>query len=298
MNRLRSGHFRALQHSVDRTGAALTQERASPAYAARIIAAALAAAFAAGAAGRAAEEEKIERIGGVRILNPGDEMTPVGAWPDLARERDSLKLDKIRVAVAGGEANALAGLGPRAAPFEVVAAAANPDLVWNASTRNVSAGGEAIAFNVAPGDLPAVIDRTATARALPALAAARPQQMRFVSGGPSARKGQNVDIEIQDVLNRRIALFDIMGDGAVRALYPLDADQKIVQTPALKYSFQVREPFGADLIVAVTSAQPMDALAEGLKQISNHRSAGEVLKLLALAPADARIGTLTLSTSP
>jgi hypothetical protein len=136
------------------------------------------------------------------------------------------------------------------------------------------------------------------ARALPALAAARPQQMRFVSGGPSARKGQNVDIEIQDVLHRRIALFHISGDGAVRALYPLDADQKVVQTPALKWSLQVREPFGADLIVAVTSAQPMDALAEGLKQISNHRGAGEVLKLLALAPEDARIGILSLSTSP
>jgi hypothetical protein len=42
----------------------------------------------------------------------------------------------------------------------------------------------------------------------------------------------------------------------------------------------------------------MDALAEGMKQISNHRSAGEVLRVLALAPADARVGSLALTTSP
>jgi hypothetical protein len=138
----------------------------------------------------------------------------------------------------------------------------------------------------------------AAVRAILALAAARPQQMRFVSGGPSARKGQIVDIELQDVLNRRIALFAVLGDGSVRAFSPLDARQNVIDAPALKWSLRAGEPFGSDLIVAVTSAQPMDALAEGMKQISNHRSAGEVLRVLALAPADARVGSLALSTSP
>ncbi|SFK04027.1 hypothetical protein [Methylocapsa palsarum] len=280
----------------------VTQRRVFSPGAANLIWAAIlmstASVFLTGAARPVRAQDKIERTGGVRILNPGDEMTPIGAWPDLARERDSLKLDKIHVAVADGEAKALAGVSPRAAPFEIVPVSANPDLVWNASSRDVSAGGATIASNVAASDLPAVIDRTAAARALAALAATRPQQMRFISGSPTARKGQNVDIEIEDMLNRGLVLFAVTGDGSVRALYPLTSDQKIVETPALKWSLRAREPLGADLIVAVTSARPMEALAEGLKQISNHRSAGEVLKVLALAPADARVGTLSLSTSP
>ena len=56
---------------------------------------------------------------------------------------------------------------------------------------------------------------------------------------------------------------------------------------------------GTDLIIVVTAAQPMDALENGLKEISHYRSAGEVLKLIAMAaPPDARIGAVALLSAP
>lgn len=244
-----------------------------------------------------------ERSRGVRLLDPGDEMTPLsavpGVGPGASGEAEEQKLDTVRIAVADGDASLLASLAPHAAPFEIVAAAANPDIIWSAASRNVSAAGTTIAYGVSPTELPAVIDRIAVARGLAKLIAARPQPIRLVSGSLNARQGQNIEIEAPNVLRRALVLFDIAGNGAVQALYPLGSDERIVQTPSFRWSFQVREPFGADLIVAVTSAQPMEALERGLKQLSHYRSAGEILKLIAAtAPPDARIGSFALVSAP
>ncbi|WP_156964407.1 hypothetical protein [Methylocapsa aurea] len=250
-----------------------------------------------------AAENATEQTRGVRLLDPGDEMMSIAPFPELkpgfAGRTEPPPLDKIRLAVAGGAFSNLAGPIPRAAPFEIVAPSANPDLVWDAVSRNASAGGQVIAYDVAEADLPAVIDRMAVVRGLAKLAAARPQPMRIAAGGPLARKGDRIEIEIPDVLRRALVLFDIAGDGSVEALYPIGADPRVIQTQNFRWAFQIREPFGADVIVAISAAQPMDALVQGLKEISQHRSAGQVLKLIAsAAPADARIGSVALSSAP
>jgi hypothetical protein len=247
--------------------------------------------------------ERLERTRGVRLLDPGDEMMAIAPFPALKPgfhgQETAPKLDKIRIAVADGDASRLAGLTPRAAPFEIVAASAQPDLVWDAATRNASSEGQIIAYDVAQGDLPAVIDRIAVVRGLAKLSAARPQPIRLVAGGPLSRKGDKIEIEIPDVPRHALVLFDIAGNGVVETLYPLGADDRLVQTQTFRWVFQVREPFGADVIVAISAAQPMDALEQGLKEISHYRSAGEVLKLIALAaPPDARIGAIALVSAP
>jgi hypothetical protein len=58
------------------------------------------------------------------------------------------------------------------------------------------------------------------------------------------------------------------------------------------------EPFGADQIVAFSSAQRMTGLEEALKALKQRRTAVEVFRLVErYAQADARIGAAGLSTA-
>ncbi len=238
----------------------------------------------------------------MRLLDPGDTMVPIAPYPEVTPgflARMPSALEKIRVAVVDGQAAQLDGLAPRAASFEVVPVTSDPDLVWSARSGNATAGGQVVAYAVDRKSLPAVIDRTATVRALEKEVAARPQAIRVVSGRATARKGEQVEIEVGDVGQRALVLFGIGGDGTVQILYPRGGDERLVAARSFRRSIQIREPLGVDLIVAVSAPQPMDALEQGLLQLSRHRSAGEIPKLLAIAaPADARIGTLALSTAP
>jgi hypothetical protein len=241
--------------------------------------------------------------GGVRLLAPGDDMTPLDSLPGLLLESPDAgrapKLDTIRVAVTGGDSSLLAGINPRAAPFELVPPAANPDLLFDPGARQARSKGEIVAYDVTPADLPAVIDRMAFAGGLARLAAARPQQIRVAPGGPVRRRGDRIDIELPDMAHRALVLFDVSGDGLVQALYPRGADPRIVETAAFAWSFEIHEPFGTDLVVAISAAQPMAALERGIKALSSHRGAGEILQLIALAaPPDARIGVAALLSAP
>jgi hypothetical protein len=239
--------------------------------------------------------------GGVRLLNPGDDMMPLPPVPQWMRAADDKapKLDSIRVAVAGGDSSLLAGLTPQAAPFVVVAPTDGPDLVFDPDSRQATSKGEVIAYGVTPADLPAVIDRTAFAEGIVRLAAARPQPISIAAGAPVRRRDDRIEIDLTDMARRALILFSVSGDGLVQTLYPIGADARIIDAAAFAWTFEVHEPFGTDLIVAISAAQPMDALEAGLKRLSHYRSAGEILKLIALtAPPDARIGVAALLSAP
>ncbi len=240
-------------------------------------------------------------LGGVRLLNPGDDMMPLPAFPQAlqAASDKAPKLDTIRVAVAGGDSSILAGVTAQAAPFEVVAPTDGPDLVFDPGARQAISKGEVIAYDLTPADLPAVIDRMAFAEGIVRLAAAHPQQISIAAGAPVRRPDDKVEVNLADMAHRALILFSVSGDGLVQALYPIGADARIIDAPDFAWTFEVHEPFGTDLIVAVSAAQPMDALEAGLKRLSHYRSAGEVLKLIALtAPPDARVGVAALQSAP
>lgn len=240
---------------------------------------------------------------GVRLLSPGDAMLPLNAFPQMMEASPDAgkapKLDRIRVALSAGDASLLAGLKPQAAPFDIVAPSEGPDLIFDPGSREAISKGEIIAYDVGADDLPDVIDRMALADGLAKLAAARPQSIRLSPGGTVRRKGDKVEVELGDMLHRALVLFTVSGDGVVQALYPIGADARIITTPTFAWTFQVREPFGTDLIVAITASQALDALDRGVEELSHYRSAGEVLKMIALtAPPDARIGVAALLSEP
>jgi hypothetical protein len=102
-----------------------------------------------------------------------------------------------------------------------------------------------------------------------------------------------------DVAGRALILFNIAGDGTVQMLYPVGSDPYVVRAAEFSFPLRVREPFGSDQLVAVTSQQRMTALEQAVKGLDRRRSAVQMINVLKrYAPADVRIGSAGLFTAP
>ena len=167
--------------------------------------------------------------------------------------------------MADGDSSLLSGMTPQAAPFEIVAPTAAPDLIYDPGTRQAISKGEVIAYDQTPADLPAVIDRMAFADGIAGLAAAHPQPISIAAGAPVRRRDERVEIDLTGMAHRALILFAISGDGLVQALYPIGADQKIIDAADFAFPFEVHEPFGTDLVVAGLGGAADGRAGGGLK---------------------------------
>jgi hypothetical protein len=205
----------------------------------------------------------------------------------------------VRIASLDGQAARFSGLGPREAAFDVVPPSQTPDLVWDPATGDVLAGADVIAYRMEKAELPSAIDRVAAARLLKQAAAKAPQVMRVVPGDAVHRRDSTVAVEIGNLTGRALVLFNIAGDGTVQLLYPVDGDPRIVSEGVYRLPVRVRGPFGADMVVAVTSAQPMPMLEQALKPLNQRRGALQALKALErYRPTDGRVGATSIFTAP
>jgi hypothetical protein len=205
----------------------------------------------------------------------------------------------VRIAALDGQGGKLRGLTVLQAPYEVVPPNQNPDLVWDPKTGDVIVNGDVIAFKMDKGDLPSVIDRAAAVRGLKGLVAKAPQAIKLSPNDKRHHSNSEVSIDIADVSGRALIVFNIAGDGTVQALYPIGSDPPLMRANEHKMPLRVREPFGADQVIAITSKQRMTELEAALKQLNQRRSAVQMLKMVErYAPADARIGSLGLFTAP
>jgi hypothetical protein len=235
-------------------------------------------------------------------LSPSTALTPAPAPSKSAAstpERPLPALDTVRVAVLGNQTELLKSVQPKEANFIPVTVSDNPDLIWDPVTLEVVANGDVIARQINRGELPGVIDRVAAISGFKRLAAKAPQTVRLLPGDKVYSRDSRVEVEVSGVAQRALLLFNIAGDGTVQALYPIGSDQPIVATPDFKFSVVVREPFGADQVVAVTSSQRLSDLEQVLKVWNQQKTAVEVYRLVErYAPPDARIGATSLYTSP
>jgi hypothetical protein len=175
----------------------------------------------------------------------------------------------------------------------------NPDLIWDPASHDVISWGDVVAYGVELADLPTVIDRTAAIRTLKGIATRSPQVMRISPDDRLHHNGQSVDIDLSEVGGRAVVLFDVAGDGTIQMLYPIGSDASLAHSANLRLPLQVREPFGADQVVAVTSQQRMVELEKVLQQLNRRRASGQVIKSLErYMPADARIGSVGFFTVP
>jgi hypothetical protein len=205
----------------------------------------------------------------------------------------------VRIASLDGQAARLSGLSPREATFDVVPPSHAPDLVWDPATGDVLAGADVIAYRLDKAELPSAIDRAAAVRALKQLAAKAPQSMRVIPGDAVHHKDSQVAVEIGNLAGRALVLFNIAGDGTVQMLYPVDADPRIIKDDLYRLPVRVRGPYGSDVVIAITSEQPMPMLEQALLPLNQRRSALAALKAVErYRPVDGRIGSTGIFTAP
>jgi hypothetical protein len=108
-----------------------------------------------------------------------------------------------------------------------------------------------------------------------------------------------VQVELSDVAQRSIVLFNISGDGTVQLLYPLTANHAAGDSSVFRISLRVRRPYGADQIVAVTSPERLSDFEQVVSGLNRRRASGELVKdMLRYLPANARIGSIGMFTAP
>jgi hypothetical protein len=205
----------------------------------------------------------------------------------------------IRLAALDGKTSYFPSLKSRDATFQAVQPTDNPDLIWDPTSHDVIAWGDVVAYGIDLPDLATVIDRTAAIRTLKSIATQSPQVMRVSPDDRLHNNGQTVDIDLSDVAGRAIVLFNVSGDGTIQMLYPIGADASPARSASLRLPLRVREPFGAEQVVAVTSQQRMPELENVLQQLNRRHASGQVVKSLErYMPGDARIGSVGFFTVP
>lgn len=205
----------------------------------------------------------------------------------------------VRLASLTDRNGVFAGLQPLHAPFEVVDAEASPDLIWDPVAHEAIAGGDKVALDVDLDDLPGVIDRTAAVRDLKRLIVKSPQGLHVLPDASLHRKGSRIEVEVGDLAGRTLVMVDITGAGTVQMLYPTSRTPASPPTGDYRIPFTVRDPYGADQVLAITSARPMDGLLTALRGLDKRRSAGQVADVIRrFGPPDARLGLVGLFTVP
>jgi Caspase domain len=205
----------------------------------------------------------------------------------------------IRLAALDGKTSYFPSPKSRDSMFQAVQPTDNPDLIWDPASHDVIAWGDVIAYGVDPADLPTVIDRTAAIRTLKGIATQSPQVMRVSPDDRLHHSDQTVNIDLSEVGGRAVVLFNVSGDGTIQMLYPIGSDASPVRSADLRLPLRVREPFGAEQIVAVTSLQRMADFEKGLQQLNHRRASGQVIKSLERSmPADARVGSVGFFSVP
>lgn len=204
----------------------------------------------------------------------------------------------IRVASLDGQNAALVAVAQQG-QVALVAPNANPDLLWDPRTHDVLAGSDVIARNIDTSDLSGVIERTMVLEWLKQRVASGAQTVRLLPGDNLHAKGTHVEIEVGDLTGRYLVLFNLSGNGNVQLLYPLGSDPPQRIDPKYSVALQVREPFGADLIVAATANQRLSELERLLRQSSRRISPQKFADVLSRDESQGlRLGFVGLFTSP
>ncbi len=205
----------------------------------------------------------------------------------------------IRIAALDGNTSYFPNLKSRDATIEIVKPTDNPDLIWDPASRDVISWGDVIAYKVDPSDLATVVDRTAAIRELKKISTKAPQLLRVAPDDNQHHSGEPVQIELSDVMGRSIILFNISGDGTIQMLYPIGTDAAASKLSSIQLRLRVREPFGAEQVVAITSAQRVNELERALLQLNGRRAPGQLIKsMVRYIPPDARVGSIGFFTVP
>lgn len=219
--------------------------------------------------------------------------------PQASESPVSKALTPVRLAALDGNIKSLPSINSRETSVEIVQPLDNPDLIWDGKSRDVISWGDVIAYKVDPRELATVVDRTAAIRELKRIATKSPQPLRVAPDDAQHHNDEPVQIELTDVAGRAVILFDISGDGTIQMLYPIGSDAAPTQAGSLRLPLRVREPFGAEQVVAISTTQRLLDLEQALLQLNRRKAPGQMIKVMAkFLPPDARVGSIGFFTAP
>jgi hypothetical protein len=246
-------------------------------------------------------EPENETPDGLVILpvdHPNKAITP-GVFPSFPSSPQLGEIkEPLRIAVRGAKPDRLSDIAAQA-PFQVVPEDAHPDLVWDPATQEAIAGGDVIAHNVGRADLPGVVDRTAAVRWVKLRAGKGPQPIQVFPNDRLHHKGERIEIAVGGVTGRSLILFNIAGDGTVQFLYPIGSDPALVDEAEYRLKLQVREPLGADQLVAISSSRELPELQQALRQLDRTRNPARIWNIVNKhAEGDAAMGSVGVYTAP
>jgi hypothetical protein len=230
---------------------------------------------------------------------PSGAVTAVGPAQSAAPASPPVLEKPIRLAALDGKLSYFPGVKSKDVAVETVRPTDNPDLIWDPTSHDVIAWGDVIAYNVSPADLVTVVERTAAIRDFKRFSTRSPQVMRVFPDDRQYRSGQTVEIDLSDVKARGLIVFNVSGDGTIQMLYPNRSDQSPVPSARMRIPLRVREPFGAEQVVAITSPERLVDLEQILAQADQRRASSQVIRALQryISP-DTRIGSVGFFTAP
>ena len=187
----------------------------------------------------------------------------------------------IKIASLDGNDTHFSGLKAQQGSFEIVPPVDHPDLTWDPASHDVLAWGDVVAYGVDPTDLPIVIDRAMAVRELKLIASKTPQPIKVTPDDSLHRNAEPGSYRTSRRCRTRSdpVRYHWRRDGADAVSDRLGS---LYTCERLVYNFpvRVREPFGSDQLIAVTSQQRMTALEQALKGLDNRKSALQVVNMM------------------
>jgi Caspase domain len=195
-----------------------------------------------------------------------------------------VRTDAVRVAMIGGQDKAWETIEKGNTPFAKSPSVDGADLVWDVGKSEALSRGDLVMQSVDGSLMGGVIDRTWAIGRLREIAERRNLPTQLSSQGRLLTAGDEAQVEIDDIAEARLVVFNIGADATVQMIYP-SAPGEAAHCPDAeggnwRCSLAVTPPFGADTIVALAGSGISSALLTWLRAHHGRRDAGLVPELL------------------
>jgi hypothetical protein len=216
---------------------------------------------------------------------------------DPAATPTDVRTDAVHVAMIDGQDKAWETIEKGNTPFTKSPSVEGADLVWDIGKNEALSRGDLVMQSVDGSLMGGVIDRTWAVERLREIAERRNLPTQLVSQGRLLTAGDEAQVEIDDIAEARLVVFNIGADATIQMLYPSAPGDAAhcpdVQSGNWRCSLAVTPPFGADTIVALASSGASSQLLAWLRAHHGRRDAAlipELLRSAIAADSTTRIG--------
>jgi hypothetical protein len=236
-------------------------------------------------------------VASVIVPSPADPTAPPSPPVNPPSTPTDVRTDAVHVAMIDGPDKAWETIEKGNTPFAKSPSVDGADLVWDIGKSEALSRGDLVMQSVDGSLMGGVIDRTWAVQRLREIAERRNLPTQLMSQGRLLSAGDEAQIEIDDIAEARLVVFNIGADATIQMLYP-SAPGEAAHCPDAasgnwRCSLAVTPPFGADTIVALASSGTSSQLLGWLRTHHGRRDAAlipELLRSAIAADSTIRIG--------